>query len=48
MPTPMRTLRLSDEEWRRVVDEAEQRGTTASAVIREALGEYLQNGNRDQ
>lgn len=38
---PIRNVRLPDAEWARVTGEAERTGTTASAVIRDALDAYL-------
>lgn len=39
MPTPMRTLRLDDETWRLLGEEAARRGITRSQLMRDAIEE---------
>lgn len=39
--TPRRTIRVSDQLWNRTLDYAHERNITASALIRAALREYM-------
>jgi hypothetical protein len=40
--TPHRPIRISDELWAKAQAKAEQEGTTASAVIRRLLTEWVE------
>ena len=42
MPTPLRSLRIDDERWDRLLAKAEDEGTTASEVLRKLIDAYLE------
>lgn len=41
--TPMRTIRISDEEWAAAQEKAEREGTNVSEVLRQALRDYIES-----
>lgn len=41
--TPRRTIRVSDQLWNRTLDYAREHNVTASALIRDALREYMRD-----
>ncbi|GGP98272.1 hypothetical protein GCM10010187_12350 [Actinomadura coerulea] len=42
--TPRRTIRVSDEQWKKAKDKAEKEGRDVSDVIRDCLDEYTKDG----
>lgn len=46
MNTPIRNVRINDEIWDAIVDLANEKKTTASNVIRQALVSFVQTGGR--
>lgn len=40
-PTPVRHIRLGDEIWEPVERAAKEDGTTATAIVKAALAEYM-------
>jgi hypothetical protein len=44
--TPLRTIRVPDELWRKALKLAAKNGETVSEVIRRALIEYVTTGSR--
>jgi len=42
VPTPLRSLRIDDERWDRLLAKAEDEGTTASEVLRKLIDAYLE------
>lgn len=46
--TPVRTLRVDDPRWDKVKAAAQQRGVTASDVVRELIDEHLMTKGDDQ
>ena len=41
MPTPLRSFRLDDERWDRLLFAAEDNNTTITAILRQLIDEYL-------
>ena len=41
MPTPLRSFRLDDERWDRLLFAAEDNNTTISEILRELIDQYL-------
>ena len=41
MPTPLRSLRIDDERWDRLLFAAEDNNTTISEILRELIDQYL-------
>ena len=41
MPTPLRSLRIDNERWDRLLFAAEDNNTTISAILRQLIDEYL-------
>lgn len=39
--TPLRAMRIPDDEWQAALTAAEARGETVTAVVREALRRYV-------
>lgn len=46
MPTPLRSLRIDDERWDRLLFAAEDNNTTISAILRELIDEYLKENEQ--
>src|SRR5699024_2705950 len=46
MPTPLRSFRLDDERWDRLLFAAEDNNTTISAILRELIDEYLKENEQ--
>ncbi len=44
MPTPLRNVRVGDDLWRAAQQRAAAEGTTVSAVLCDALNEYVSHG----
>src|SRR5699024_6951306 len=41
MPTPLRSLRIDDMRWERLLARAEKDNTTVTAILRQLIDEYL-------
>ena len=41
MPTPLRSLRIDDMRWERLLVAAENNNTTVTAILRQLIDEYL-------
>ncbi|SNS63711.1 hypothetical protein SAMN05443665_10075 [Actinomadura meyerae] len=41
--TPRRTIRVSDEQWRKAKEKAEKEGRDVSDVVRDCLDEYTKD-----
>ncbi len=46
MPTPLRSLRIDDQRWDRLLIAAEDNNTTISEILRELIDEYLKENER--
>ena len=46
MPTPLRSFRLDDERWDRLLFAAEDNNTTISEILRELIDEYLKENEQ--
>lgn len=46
--TSRRTVRVPDPLWPRLVAKCEAEGTTASEVLRQAMVDYLEEGQDDE
>lgn len=42
MPTPLRSLRIDDERWRKLTFSAEDNNTTITAILKDLIDEYLE------
>ena len=41
MPTPLRSFRLDDERWDRLLFAAEDNNTNITAILRQLIDQYL-------
>ena len=41
MPTPLRSLRIDNERWDRLLARAEKDNTTVTAILRQLIDEYM-------
>ena len=41
MPTPLRSLRIDDERWDRLLFAAEDNNTNITAILRQLIDQYL-------
>ena len=46
MPTPLRSFRLDDERWDRLLFAAEDNNTTITAILRELIDDYLKENEQ--
>ena len=46
MPTPLRSLRIDNERWDRLLFAAEDNNTTISAIMRDLIDQYLKENEQ--
>ena len=46
MPTPLRSFRLDDERWDRLLFAAEDNNTNITAILRQLIDQYLKENEQ--